>query len=286
VMGDPMPPSPIEPPRGPGSEGAPAITKDRRMAAGSSEAQPDSAAASRLMLDALKRDNADLAEYSEAFLVATADMLAERLPGQPKRARSIAYNLPRNETLRRALLSGTLAPRELCEMEPHELASEAVKRARTEVAARAEARLRAARVDEDELFSSTRSVRCSECGGARARFKHLGTDLKDWVSMTTRTRPRASSHQSSHRLNRQCRSRAAALWPTRRSTDARTRCGVPSTRTTTVPTATSCAQRAVTRGTALRRRCTRTTQRTTSNRRGGRTSWRARSPSPCTSEPD
>ena len=65
-------------------------------------------------------------------------------------------------------------------MNPNDLASDAVKRARDVAAARAEARLRSARVDEDELYSSTRSVRCPECGGARARFKHLGTDLKDW----------------------------------------------------------------------------------------------------------
>ena len=138
------------------------------------------AAASSLLLAALKRDNPDLAEYTEEYLIATADVLADRLPGQPKRARSIAYNLPRNHSLRRALLSGELTPLEVCELDLNELASESVKRSRENVAARGQARLRAARADENSLFSSTRSVRCPECASSRARFKHLGTDMKDW----------------------------------------------------------------------------------------------------------
>lgn len=137
------------------------------------------AAAASLLLAALKRDNDHLDEHAEVFLVATAELLAEGVQGQPRRARSIAYNLPRNEPLRRALLSGALTPRELCDMGTTDLAPDALKRA-AEASARSAARLRAARVDEDELFSSTRSVRCPECQSNRARFKHLGTDLKDW----------------------------------------------------------------------------------------------------------
>ena len=54
-----------------------------------------------------------------------------------------------------------------------------MKRAREAAAERAEERLRVARTG-GELFSLTRSVRCEECGAKRARFKHLGTDMKDW----------------------------------------------------------------------------------------------------------
>ena len=148
------------------------------MAANSS--RDTHAVASSLLLSALKRDNPDIDEHTEAYLLCTADMIADHLPDQPKRARSIAYNLPRNPELRRALLAGELTPLELCELDANDLASETVKRARSAAVARAEAQMRAARTDENDLFSSTRSVRCPECGGGRARFKHLGTDMKDW----------------------------------------------------------------------------------------------------------
>ena len=50
---------------------------------------------------------------------------------------------------------------------------------RKAVSRRAEALLRRA-LEGSELYSTTSSVICPECGGRRAKFKHLGTDMKDW----------------------------------------------------------------------------------------------------------
>ena len=135
--------------------------------------------AASLLLSALKRDNGALDEHPEVFLETTAKMLAEGLGVAPKRVRSLTYNLPRNEDLRHALLSGALTPNALCSMDTSEWAPAGIKRAREAAAERSEAQLRIAATG-GELFSRTHSVRCPECGGSRARFQHRGTDLKDW----------------------------------------------------------------------------------------------------------
>lgn len=135
-----------------------------------------------LLLSALKSNNPDIEEYPEDYCVAVAAMLAEELEGAPqvaKRVRSLAYNLTQNHELRRDLLSEAVSPSELCAMGTSEWASASVKRAREAALERSEARMRFAATG-GELFSRTSSVRCPECGGSRARFKHLGTDLKDW----------------------------------------------------------------------------------------------------------
>ena len=62
------------------------------------------AQAAALLLAALKRDNEDLEEHPEYYLEAAAEMLAEELEADPKRARSLAYLLPRNQRIRRMLL--------------------------------------------------------------------------------------------------------------------------------------------------------------------------------------
>ena len=127
------------------------------------------------MCEALKRDNADLSEYSEEYLAALAEMLAERLDA--KRARSLAYNLPRNPEIRRALLSGAITVAEMCAMDPAELASDAVKRARADAAERAEARLRSGGA---ALSSVTHAVCCPECKAREALFTHVGNDAREW----------------------------------------------------------------------------------------------------------
>ena len=134
------------------------------------------------LLAALKKDNPDLAEHPEVFLVAASRMLAEELEAAPdtkRRARSLAYNLVANQSLRRSLLSGALTPKDLCAMDATEWAAAAVKRARESAADRSQKQLRMA-LTGGELYSWTRSVHCERCGGSVARFKHLGTDMKDW----------------------------------------------------------------------------------------------------------
>jgi len=133
--------------------------------------------AASLLLTALKRDNAELNEHSEAYLIALAEMLAERLEDAPKKARSLAYNLPRNQRLRRDLLSGALTPAQVCAMEAAELASDELKSARVAMAERSKARLLSR---NSALSSRTRSVRCPECGGREATFTHTGADARDW----------------------------------------------------------------------------------------------------------
>ena len=133
-------------------------------------------AASAAVLAALKRDNSELAEHSEAFLEATAELCAEHA-STPKHARSLAYNLGRNVRLRRQLLSGEITVAELCAMDPNELAPDQIKSARAEQSKRAEFRRH---LGMSAAFSLTRSVRCPECGGREARFEHNGADARDW----------------------------------------------------------------------------------------------------------
>ena len=151
-----------------------------------------------VLLNALKRDNADLDEHPEEYLAALAQMLAAGIEAHTaptataKRVRSLAYNISRNIPMRRALLSGSLNPGDACTMSAAEWAPPAVKRAREAHAERSEQRVRTA-MTGGELFSLTRSVRCSECGGNRARFKHLGTDMKDWHGRKNEVRSHAAS---------------------------------------------------------------------------------------------
>jgi|EP00900_Chrysochromulina_parva_P003623 hypothetical protein len=146
-------------------------------------ASSSTAAATALLLSALKKDNPDCAEYPDIFLEATAAMLAEVLeaaPNMAKRVRSLAYNLTRNQSLRRELLSGAMLPAALCAMDTLDWASTQVKREReAEAAERSKAVLRLATTG-GRMWSYTRSVCCPECGGARARFRHIGTDMKEW----------------------------------------------------------------------------------------------------------
>ena len=133
--------------------------------------------AAPLLLAALKRDNDDLAEHSEEYLRAVAELLVEQLEHAPKRARSVAYNLPRNPRLRRALLSGALTPRGLCAMDTAEMASDELKLKRAAAAERAEAARRHA---AEAMHSWTRSVRCPECGGREAKYTSTGNDAREW----------------------------------------------------------------------------------------------------------
>eukprot|EP00326_Haptolina_ericina_P037227 CAMPEP_0181235056 /NCGR_PEP_ID=MMETSP1096-20121128/37348_1 /TAXON_ID=156174 ORGANISM="Chrysochromulina ericina, Strain CCMP281" /NCGR_SAMPLE_ID=MMETSP1096 /ASSEMBLY_ACC=CAM_ASM_000453 /LENGTH=135 /DNA_ID=CAMNT_0023329963 /DNA_START=15 /DNA_END=422 /DNA_ORIENTATION=+ len=64
-------------------------------------------------------------------------------------------------------------------MDAAEWAPAAVKRARESAAQRSESKIRMA-MKGGELYTMTRSVRCERCDGNRARFKHQGTDMKDW----------------------------------------------------------------------------------------------------------
>ena len=130
------------------------------------------------LLAALKRDNTSLREHSEAYLVALAEMLAEHLGADARRARSLAYNLPRNERLRQALLSGAKTPREVCQMELAELAPDAIKSVRAAQQDRNDARLRGA--GSGLLYSRTKAVRCPECGGRDAKFTSTGNDAREW----------------------------------------------------------------------------------------------------------
>jgi hypothetical protein len=132
-----------------------------------------------LLLAALKKDNADLCEYHEEYLRAVARSLYEELHAAPGRIRSLTYNLPRSPVYRKKLLSGALTPRDFCALDWAELASAAVKRQRQTAADKAAQELRRASTG-GAIFSLTKSVRCPECGHKRARFTHLGTDLKDW----------------------------------------------------------------------------------------------------------
>ncbi len=72
------------------------------------------AQAAALLLAALKRDNDELEEHPEYYLEAAAAMLAELLEAEPRRARSLAYNLPRNPMIRRQLLRCATPPPPLC----------------------------------------------------------------------------------------------------------------------------------------------------------------------------
>ena len=142
----------------------------------------DSSSAASVLLAALKRDNAELDEHPEAYVEALAKLLAKSLTPGPtlaKRVRSLAYNLSRNQPLRRELLSGGVLAADVCAMDATEWAPAAVKRAREAAVERSESRVQQA-MTGGELYSLTRSVRCSECGSNRARFKHTGTDMKDW----------------------------------------------------------------------------------------------------------
>lgn len=135
-----------------------------------------------LLLAALRKDNADLAEHPEVYVDTVVRMLVETLErGQAtaKRVRSLSFNLARNQTLRARLLSGAILPSALCALDAADWASAGVKREREAAAERSQARMRIAATG-GELYSQTRSVRCPECGGNRARFKHIGTDMKDW----------------------------------------------------------------------------------------------------------
>ena len=139
---------------------------------------------SSVLLAALQKDNRDLDEHPVEFLQAAAQMLAEEVErlapigGAAKRIRSLAFNLANNHRLRRDLLSGKITCQALCAMDPSQWASESVKRARESAVARSEVKLRMARTGGEE-FSLARVI-CPECDGRRARFKHLGTDMKDW----------------------------------------------------------------------------------------------------------
>jgi hypothetical protein len=65
-------------------------------------------------------------------------------------------------------------------MDTLDWASTQVKREReAEAAERSKAVLRLATTG-GRMWSYTRSVCCPECGGARARFRHIGTDMKEW----------------------------------------------------------------------------------------------------------
>ena len=153
------------------------------MASSSDKAASTSlSSAALLLLQSLKANNPDIEEYCDAFLQAVATVLAEELEAAPntaKRVRSLAYNLTRNEALRNELLSGAVTPKSMCAMDTSNWASAAVKRAREAAEERAQAQLRLASTG-GEIYSITRKVRCPECGGKRAKFTHLGTDLKDW----------------------------------------------------------------------------------------------------------
>ena len=132
-----------------------------------------------LLLAALKRDNPDLDEYHEGYLQALAKTLSQELQAVPARVRSLAYNLPRSPAHRKQLLNGTLSPMQFCALDWAELASDAVKQERKSIAERARQELKRASTG-GEIYSLTRSMRCPECGHRRAKFTHLGTDLKDW----------------------------------------------------------------------------------------------------------
>lgn len=139
-------------------------------------------AASSLLLAAVRRDRADVAEHPSEYLEALTLMLAEELqtaPNAARRTRSLAYNLTQNHQLRRSLLTGAVTPKAVCAMDVLEWASAGVKRDREEAAERREQKVRVA-LTGGELFSRTHSVVCPECGCRMARFKHLGTDMRDW----------------------------------------------------------------------------------------------------------
>ena len=137
-------------------------------------------AASSLLLAALKRDNSDLREHPEIYVAEVATMLAEAIAQNPKRARSMAFNLPRNPTLRRQLLAGAITPQALSEMDLSELAPEPIKRKLAEVAERSDAQMKS-RSAANHVGILTKSVRCEECGGRVARYVHQqGTDQRDW----------------------------------------------------------------------------------------------------------
>ena len=129
------------------------------------------------LLNSLQRDLPNAEEYSENYLAAAAELLAEYSESTPKKARSLAYNLPRNSQLRHDFLSGALPPSELCAMDAADLANDEVKSARAAIAERAEAKRKSV---GSEATSLTRSVRCPECGCKEARFSHSGADARDW----------------------------------------------------------------------------------------------------------
>jgi hypothetical protein len=161
---------------------APPVARLTHSTASAMLAREPSQAAISLLLSALKNGNSDIAEYPEEFLVAVAEMLTENLvaaPNSTKRVRSLAYNLQHNHLLRRELLSEVVTPAQLCAMDASQWAPATIKRAREAAAERTQAELRRAATG-GELWSQTRSVRCPECGGNRARFTYLGTDQKDW----------------------------------------------------------------------------------------------------------
>lgn len=137
-----------------------------------------------MLLAALKRDNANLDEHPEEYFIALSEMLAIELEAQApsntaKLVRSLAYNLQQNDPMRQELLSGVVTAKEVCSKSSAEWAPAQLKRAREAAAERVQERLRVAKTG-GELYSLTKSVRCEECGSRWARFKHLGTDMKDW----------------------------------------------------------------------------------------------------------
>ena len=126
------------------------------------------------LLNSLQRGLPNAEEYSENYLAAAAELLAEYSESTPKKARSLAYNLPRNSQLRHDFLSGALPPSELCAMDAADLANDEVKSARAAIAERAEAKRKSV---GSEATSLTRSVRCPECGA---------TIPSHWVRVTGR----------------------------------------------------------------------------------------------------
>jgi DNA-directed RNA polymerase subunit M/transcription elongation factor TFIIS len=132
-----------------------------------------------VLLAALKKDNPDLSEYPEVFLVATSELLAEALEGAPKRVRQMAFNLPRNHGLRQQLLRGELTPRALCGMDVADMATDAIKSQRAAIADRAKASILNA--STLSLGTFTRDVRCPECTHREARFLHeSNSDSREW----------------------------------------------------------------------------------------------------------